>query len=110
MRQKESIDVGPPPDGGTLAWTQAMMGHLVAFNTWGFLASFGAFQSYYESDILSSNSASEIAWIGSLQLFLIFAVGTISGSALDAGLFRPVYISGGNSSSHKDSAPAWAVD
>lgn len=94
MRQKESINVGPPPDGGTLAWTQAVMGHLVAFNTWGFLASFGAFQSYYESDILSSNSASEIAWIGSLQLFLIFAVGTISGRALDAGLFRPVYISG----------------
>lgn len=39
-----SIDPGPPPDGGLEAWTQAFMGHLVVFNTWGFVNSFGVFQ------------------------------------------------------------------
>jgi hypothetical protein len=29
------IDPGPPPDGGTKAWTQAVMAHFVVFNTWG---------------------------------------------------------------------------
>lgn len=28
------INPGPPPDGGSKAWTQACMGHLVIFNTW----------------------------------------------------------------------------
>ena len=84
----------PPPDGGFVAWTQAIMGHLVAFNTWGSLTSFGMFQTYYESSLLSSSSPSDIAWIGSFQLFLIFAVGTFSGRALDAGYFRVTYITG----------------
>nr|POE64894.1 putative gmc-type oxidoreductase [Quercus suber] len=91
---KTNNDPGPPPDGGLSAWTQAVMGHLVAFNTWGFLASFGTFETFYQSDILSSNSPSDIAWIGSFQLFLIFAIGSIAGRALDAGYFRPVYIMG----------------
>jgi len=41
------IDPGPPPDGGRLAWTQAVMGHLVIFTTWGYVSSYGTFQSYY---------------------------------------------------------------
>lgn len=32
-------DPGPPPDGGLKAWTQAIMGHLVLANTWGFIQS-----------------------------------------------------------------------
>lgn len=32
-------DPGPPPDGGFKAWTQAIMGHLVLANTWGFIQS-----------------------------------------------------------------------
>jgi hypothetical protein len=27
-------DPGPPPDGGALAWTQALSGHLVVLITW----------------------------------------------------------------------------
>ncbi|WPG97552.1 aspyridones efflux protein apdf [Acrodontium crateriforme] len=94
VEKRSDDDVGPPPNGGTKAWTQAIMGHLVAMNTWGFLTSFGAFQTYYQSTILKTSSPSDIAWIGSFQLFLIFAVGAFAGRALDAGLFRPVYISG----------------
>lgn len=28
-----------PPDGGIVAWTQVAMGHLVMFNTWGYITS-----------------------------------------------------------------------
>jgi len=39
-------DPGPPPDGGVLAWTQAACGWLCIMNTWGFVNSFGAFQTH----------------------------------------------------------------
>ncbi|KAJ5164610.1 Major facilitator superfamily domain general substrate transporter [Penicillium coprophilum] len=84
--------IEPPPDGGAKAWTQAMMGHLVAFNTWGYIASFGVFQAYYQSTLGVSPSA--ISWVGSVQIFLIFFIGTFSGRALDAGFFRPVFYAG----------------
>ncbi|KAI8631700.1 MFS general substrate transporter [Xylariaceae sp. FL1651] len=82
----------PPPDGGTVAWTQVAMGHLVIFNTWGFVNSFGVFQSYYT--VALNRSRSDVSWIGSIQIFLLFAVGAFSGRALDAGLFRPVTFAG----------------
>jgi MFS family permease len=87
-----SAAVPDPPDGGATAWTQAMMGHLVAFNTWGYIASFGVFQAYYQSELGVSPSA--ISWVGSVQVFLIFFVGTFSGRALDAGLFRQTFYAG----------------
>lgn len=70
------------------------MGILCAWNTWGWLTSFGAFQDYYESELLASSSPSDISWIGSFQLFLIFAVGVFSGRMLDAGHFFVTYVSG----------------
>lgn len=68
------------------------MGHFVCFNTWGYIASFGVFQTYYISAL--NRPASDISWIGSLQVFLIFFVGTFSGRALDMGYFRSFYIIG----------------
>lgn len=73
----EPLNPGPispllePPDGGLKAWTQAVMGHLVAFNTCGYIASFGVFQAYYQSALGVSPSA--ISWVGSVQIFLIFS-------------------------------------
>ena len=85
-------DPGPPPDGGLLAWTQAIMGHLVIFNTWGYIASFGVFQTYYSTTL--GHPPSDISWVGSVQIFLLFFVGTFSGRALDGGFFHHVFISG----------------
>lgn len=76
----------PPPDGGRLAWTQVLMGHLVLINGWGYLSSFGLFQSYYTSNLDATPSA--ISWIGSIQIFLVYLIGTFSGRALDAGHFH----------------------
>lgn len=78
-----------PPDGGFGAWWQVAMGHLVIFNTWGYINSFGLFQTYYESVL--SESPSTISWIGSIQVFLMFFLGTASGRAADAGYFRLVF-------------------
>lgn len=81
-----------PPDGGLQAWSQAFMGHLVLINSWGYLTSFGLFQSYYETSLGATPSA--ISWIGSVQIFLVYLVGTFSGRALDAGYFRVVLATG----------------
>ena len=75
-----------------MAWTQAFMGHLVICSTWGYISSYGVFQTYYLSTISTSGSA--LAWIGSLQIFLMFAVSTFTGRALDAGYFRLVFGTG----------------
>lgn len=87
-----SVDPGPPPDGGFLAWSQAFLGHLVVFNVWGYINTFGVFQQYYVRALNRPPSA--ISWIGSIQIFLLFFIGTFSGRATDAGLFRPAYFSG----------------
>jgi MFS family permease len=85
-------DPGPPPDGGLKAWTQVICAWLAIANTWGFVNSFGAFQTYYAS--ILPQPPSTISWIGSIQAWLLFAVGMFSGRALDAGLFRPTVIVG----------------
>ncbi|KAM5350251.1 hypothetical protein ACJ41O_006756 [Fusarium nematophilum] len=79
-------DPGPPPDGGLQAWLQVVAGHLLVFNSWGYLISFGIFQPYYEREL--SLPPSTVSWIGSLQVCLIFLVGTFSGRAFDAGYYR----------------------
>lgn len=51
-------------------------------NTWG------AYQTYYKQELLSDVSSSSIAWIGSLQSFLLMLIGVITGPLFDAGYFR----------------------
>ncbi|KAI4603065.1 hypothetical protein KJ359_005855 [Pestalotiopsis sp. 9143b] len=82
-------DPGPPPDGGLRAWTQVLMGHLVIMNTWGNINSFGVYETYYVE--LLNRSHADVAWIGSVQVFLVFFIGTFSGRLTDAGYFRPVF-------------------
>lgn len=82
----------PPPDGGRQAWTQVAMGWLVIFTTWGYVNSFGAFQTYYTATM--TEPASAISWIGSVQVFLTLIIGAFSGRLLDAGLFLPTFIVG----------------
>ena len=89
---RTSIDPGPPPDGGLTAWTQSVMGHLVVFNVWGYINSFGVFQAYYVSAL--NHPPSSISWVGSMQIFLLFFVGTFSGRATDYGLFRITFLMG----------------
>ncbi|KAL5043411.1 hypothetical protein BDW71DRAFT_187986 [Aspergillus fruticulosus] len=87
VRTRESgRDLGPPPDGGFLAWSQVALAHFVIFNTWGYINSFGVFQTYYTETLGQTPSA--ISWVGSIQIFLLFFIGTFSGRATDAGYFK----------------------
>ncbi|KAK4942007.1 hypothetical protein LTR10_018188 [Elasticomyces elasticus] len=82
----------PAPDGGTLAWTQVAMAHLVVINTWGVINSFGVFQTYYVSAL--NRASADISWIGSMQVFFLFSVGVLTGRLTDAGYFRPTFALG----------------
>lgn len=77
---------GPPPNGGWNAWSMVLIGHLIIFNTWGYINSFGLFQAYYVEAL--GRSPSDIAWVGSIQIWLTFSLGAIAGRATDAGYFK----------------------
>ena len=58
----------------------------------GFINSFGVFQTYYVSTL--NLPPSDISWVGSIQIFLLFFIGTFTGRLTDAGYFRQVFIIG----------------
>ncbi|KAK4660723.1 hypothetical protein QC762_0021900 [Podospora pseudocomata] len=57
-------------------------------NSWGIIISFGIFQTYYVSTL--DLPPSDISWIGSLAVFLLFFGGIVSGRLTDAGYFRSI--------------------
>ncbi|OBZ66358.1 Riboflavin transporter MCH5 [Grifola frondosa] len=79
-----------PPDGGSIAWMTIAGAWMVQFCTFGYINAF----DYYTRDFLSTFSPSDISWIGSLQLFLMYAPGVFVGRAFDAGYFHYMEISG----------------
>ncbi|KAI9632849.1 putative transporter [Dioszegia hungarica] len=86
--------VGPPPDGGRDAWLVVLGGFLLMYVSFGFITSFGQFQSYYLANQLSTYSKSTVAWIGSIQLFVTFALSLPAGRWFDAHGMRGPAISG----------------
>jgi hypothetical protein len=59
-------------EGGLVGWTTVFGAFLGLFATFGQLNSFGSYQAYYSAHQLATYSASEISWIGSLQLWTFF--------------------------------------
>lgn len=84
----------PPPNGGTRAWLQVVGAFGVFFNTWGLLNTFGVYQTYYETGELFTQSSSNISWVGSVQAFLVLAVGLASGPLYDRGFLRVLIAAG----------------
>jgi len=79
----------PPVDRGLAAWLQVLAGFLLMFNCWGIVLSFGTFETYYTTGGISDQSSrSNIAWIGSIQAFMLMFVGSLFGKVVDAGHFR----------------------
>jgi hypothetical protein len=75
--------VSDAPEGGTRAWLVAGGSAAIFFCTLGFANSFGTFEEYYLVHQLKRESASEIAWIGSLSSFLQFFTGIFGGPLFD---------------------------
>lgn len=79
-------------NGGFTAWSQVLVSHLLVVNGFGYFSSFGLFQTHWMS--ILDRSASDISWIGSISLFLLFFLGTLSGPLMDSGHFRLLLLVG----------------
>ncbi|KXN82935.1 Riboflavin transporter MCH5 [Leucoagaricus sp. SymC.cos] len=66
----------------------------MTFCTFGVVQSFGVYQDYYTRFALNEHSPSEISWIGSVQVFCLFAFGLPAGKLFDLGYFHHLIIGG----------------
>ncbi|KAL0571917.1 hypothetical protein V5O48_010048 [Marasmius crinis-equi] len=92
LEEIENQHSGDPPDnypdGGVRAWLITLGTASTTFSTFGFVNSWGVFQSFYEENLLKGTSPSSIAWIGSIQYALIFLPGLLTGRMFDIGIFK----------------------
>ena len=83
-----------PPDGGVRAWLQVLGSFLIFFNIWSseeiftvnkrsLVLTLGVSDSFYRSSLLQTYSPSEIAWIGTTQVFCLNFVGVLTGPIFD---------------------------
>ncbi|KAL1860663.1 hypothetical protein VTK73DRAFT_7213 [Phialemonium thermophilum] len=82
-KEPANPDVSEYPEGGLRAWLVAAGTASIMFCTMGYTNSFGVFQAYYMDHQLHNESADRIAWIGSIQSFLIFGTGLLGGPMFD---------------------------
>ncbi|KAF5381427.1 hypothetical protein D9757_009053 [Collybiopsis confluens] len=82
------------PEGGLQGWLTVLGGFLTLFCAAGTMQSFGVYENYYTLNTLSDHVPSDIAWIGSLQGFLLFGGGFFSGHLFDKGYFRHLLTGG----------------
>lgn len=71
------------PDGGVQAWRTALGGFLAFIASIGYLSGGSVFQSYFKTIVLPDSSTSEIAWIGSVQIWGCYFFGIGSGALSD---------------------------
>ncbi|KAJ5921447.1 monocarboxylate permease mch4 [Penicillium verhagenii] len=82
---QDGSQLPPPPNGGSMAWLQVAGAWTIMFNVLGLLNTYGQFQTIYETDLLKTESASTIAWIGSAQFLVCYSVCIFTGPLLDTG-------------------------
>ncbi|KAL0944132.1 MFS monocarboxylate transporter [Colletotrichum truncatum] len=80
------------PEGGWTAWSQVLAGNMLNALAWGYPATFGVYQLYYTQKL--NLPSAQVSWIGSIQIFLTFAICTISGRLTDAGYARQAVMVG----------------
>ncbi|KAJ5301143.1 tRNA(Thr) (cytosine(32)-N(3))-methyltransferase [Penicillium atrosanguineum] len=70
-------------DRGARAWTVVLGAWCCLFCGFGWVNAIGIFQEYYQNHQLRSYSSSSIAWILSLEPFVLFAAGLVIGRVFD---------------------------
>lgn len=91
--EREAKPTLPPPQAtGWAPWSVVLGSHITMFLSFGFLNSFAAFQSYYFAVKLKGYSNSDIAWIGSMQTFWVFAANLFVGPVFDKHGPKPLLI------------------
>ncbi|KAG7402911.1 MFS transporter asaE [Fusarium oxysporum f. sp. rapae] len=88
----------PEPPNGGVAWFVVLGTWCASFCSFGWINSVGAFQEYYENELLPNYSSSTISWIPSLQIFFMMAMGPIVGKIYDC--YGPRYLLFGGSLLH----------
>ncbi|KAK5057489.1 hypothetical protein LTR84_011489 [Exophiala bonariae] len=78
------------PDGGTQAWLVVFGGFIGLVVSFGWINCVGVFQEYYQSNQLREYSSQEVAWIPSLEAFMMFFGGLWIGRIYDN--YGPTYI------------------
>lgn len=79
----KSIIDRTPPDGGSKAWACVAGSFLLQFCSFGYVNACGIFQLYYQESLLKDQSSSALAWITTLQIFLLFMFGPAIGKMVD---------------------------
>jgi hypothetical protein len=99
--ESPSIEASQPPfpEGGVQAWSVVAGSAIALACAFGYLSSFGyvplplrkpdrtnrcrVYENYYSTHQLSHKSPSDIAWIGSVQIFFQYATSVVSGGLFD---------------------------
>ncbi|KAK0518419.1 hypothetical protein OC835_007853 [Tilletia horrida] len=101
-KEQEQEETGPHitedaklsfPEGGR-GWLVVLGGFTCTFCSFGYANSAGVFVEYYMQHLLPGTTATQLAWIGSLQYFLLFFVGSFTGRIFDTGNYRPLFATG----------------
>lgn len=87
-KQHEPAIVSEKQDDELNGWMTVAGSWLILFSTLGYIYSFGVYEDYYTRIFLTGHSPSSIAWMGSFQLALPFAMGPFAGRIFDAGYAR----------------------
>ncbi|KAJ3926696.1 MAG: major facilitator superfamily domain-containing protein [Lentinula lateritia] len=82
------------PDGGLRAWLVVLGTFFSAFASYGYVSTWGVFQTYYEQTLLQEHSPSTIAWIGSLQYALILLPALFQGRLSELGIIKVPLLGG----------------
>lgn len=101
MSQDDSVVVEKPeeqppqsPNGGIKAWLSTFAAFLLFLISWGPSTGFGAYQNYYQRDLLKDQSPSTISWIGTVNATLLISSGALAGPLFDRGYVRHLMVLG----------------
>ncbi|KAF5246703.1 hypothetical protein FANTH_6773 [Fusarium anthophilum] len=72
-----------PPNGGGRAWACVAGSFLLQFCSIGYVNACGMFQLYYSEVMFMNQSSSALAWITTLQIFVLFMFGPAVGKMID---------------------------
>ncbi|KAI0189533.1 major facilitator superfamily transporter [Xylaria flabelliformis] len=74
----------PPPNYNSFrSWLAVFGAALALFCTVGYINAFGVYQVYYETGLLKAYTDSDISWIGSVSIFLLYIGSPIAGFLVD---------------------------
>ncbi|MCJ1359063.1 MAG: hypothetical protein MMC33_009063 [Icmadophila ericetorum] len=84
------MDPSSFPDGGRKAWLVIFGSFCCLFCSFGWINCIGVFQTYYQTHELSQYTPSTVAWITSLETFMMFLGGPFFGYIYDC--YGPRYL------------------